>query len=727
MLKNYLKIALRNLMRHRIYSAINVFGLAIGMACCLLILAFVQYELSFDRFHQNADSIYRITYRIPDMPAGSGAPKIPAPVGPMLHAEYPHIQTTRILPRFQNPVHTNNQHFKDDLAFTDATFFSIFTFPLTKGNPKTALSEPYTAVINESIAKKYFGDTDPIGQILSIDADHLADYRITGVMKDMPANSHFQFDILTSFQSLYDFMNEGVTSRTSGRYYTYALLPKTSPQTFSKHLLDFSKRYSQGLEVQFTFALWPMTNIHLYSQSVDEMRINGDIAHVYLFSAIACFVLLIACINFTNLATARSAHRAREVGLRKVVGAYRLQLIGQFIGESLLLALGALIFALALTEVCLPILSDFLDRDLKIMYHTGWTMLSLVAITVLVGLLAGSYPALFLSRFIPSDVLKGRFGTGLKGVGFRRTLVITQFVISVILVIATGIVLQQQAFVQNKNLGFDRDLVIAIKNSSGVEPEDIDGLRQIFLKHADITHVSTSTAIPGKRAIIHRIYLKPKGATEPERQRVKLIMADADFIDTYGIELISGRNFDPDRATDRQNWVFLLNETAVNTYGWAEPLGKEITFAHNRGSGTVVGIVKDFHFESLHHKVKPLIIAYRVPWGELYLPQNPIPKSAQHHQHLANHLEKYLPGPGTRFLFCRSTHRPPLSRRTTHRHTAGHLLWHCHHHFMSGPLWFGSFHSRTPPPKKSASEKFSAHRSHKSSYSSPKSSLISYS
>ena len=325
MFKNYLKVALRNLSRHKIYSTINVLGLAIGMACCLLILVFVQYERSFDRFHKHAERIYRITYLISDMTDNNGAPKVPATVGHQLSTEYPNIQITRLLPRYNNPVTTNNQHYKDDMAFVDAAFFSIFTFPLTKGDSATALSEPYTAVISERIAQKYFDNTDPIGQILAMDVDHLADYRITGVMQNMPANSHFQFDILASFQSLYDFMNEGVTSPVSARYYTYALLPEGSGEIFSAQLRDFSQRYSKDLEVQFTFGLWPMINIHLHSQGIDELRVNGNIAHVYLFSAVACFVLLIACINFTNLSTGRSSHRAREVGMRKVVGARRTQ------------------------------------------------------------------------------------------------------------------------------------------------------------------------------------------------------------------------------------------------------------------------------------------------------------------------------------------------------------------------------------------------------------------
>lgn len=607
MLQNYLKIAVRNLARHRMYSAINVFGLAVGMTCCLLILVFVQYELSYDRFHTKADQIYRVMR--------GNTPRMPAPVAPLIQADYPDIQVVRLLPRFQNPVHVNHQHFKDDIAFVDASFFNVFTFPLIKGDDKTALKAPYTAVISETIAQKYFGQADPIGQMLKIDVDHLAEYRITGIMRDMPVNSHFEFDVLTSFESLYDFLNAEITSRESGRYtYTYALLPEGRTETFRDYLRVFGSRYSEGLEADYRFDMMPLTQIHLYSQPNYQLKVNGDINQVYLFSSVAGLVLLIACFNFMNLATARSAHRAREVGMRKVAGAYRAQLMGQFLGESVLLSVGALVLAVALTEVFIPVLGGFLGRDLMLVYNSWQVLFGLTSIAVGVGVLAGVYPALFLSGFQPAEVLKGRFGSTRKGVGFRRVLVVVQFAISVVLVVATGIVMQQKQFVRDKNLGFDKDHVVVIRSASGVVPQDIDRLRKAFLQHPNVRGVSASTGIPGRRTITHTVYLKAGGEAEQTRHGPKLIMADEDFIDTYNIEMLSGRNFDPNRAEDKKNWVFLINETAVEMYGWRDPIGKDIVFSHNRGGGKVIGIVKDFHFASLHTRVQPLIIAYRVPW-----------------------------------------------------------------------------------------------------------------
>ena len=616
MFKNYLKIAFRNVKKHKAYAFINIAGLAIGMACCILIISFIATELSYDRFHKKADRIYRLGI---DANLGGNQILMPistAPAAPALVQDYPGIlDAVRFLPMGNVSVKDRGlEFFEENVVLADNSIFNIFTFSMKKGDSQSALKTAYSMVMTEDTAKKYFGDEDPLGKILKV--DNQFDYTITGVIENVPKNSHFSFDILCSFESLYAQNREAMEVWLSFNLYTYVLLQENqNPQELeNKFPALVDKHMGTALKAiggEINFFLQPLTKIHLHSHMENEIGANSDIAYIYIFSAIALFILIIACINFMNLATARSALRAKEVGIRKVIGAERKELIRQFLGESLIYSLFSMLVAVLLAHLVLPLFSSLSGRDLTIDYFgMPWLIPGLIGMILFVGFTAGSYPALFLSSFQPVKVLKGHLKSGAANARFRNILVVGQFVISIGLIISTGVILNQLQYMKNKNLGFEKGNVVVVQTSDGPARESIDSIKQEFKKIPGVLNAGLSSLVPGRDASISPFV--PEGFSATEAQLMKNIGIDHDFIPAMGIEVTVGRNFSTRFRTDASDAI-IINETAARKFGWADPIGKKIeNFSGEevgeRTAKTVVGVIKDIHMSSLHSLIMPLYI-----------------------------------------------------------------------------------------------------------------------
>lgn len=616
MFKNYLKIAARNLLKHKAYSFINIAGLAMGMTCCIVILLYVQHELSYDSFHQDAKRIYRIFWQ-----SGNPQTRTPHPMAQAMVKDFAEVESAVSLSPVWGPgltrpkfaVRYGDQRFEEGSVFSaDSTFFEVFSFPLIAGDPKTALRSPASLVITERIAKKYFGNEEPMGKVLII--NNSVDLKVTGVMQDIPANAHFHFDFLISYVLL--------KMRETGSYYEWEdfghynyikLAPHADPKTLEAKMPDWFLKYNEWpvddveelKSGRVAFRLQPITGIHLHSHLKWELEPNSDIAYVYLFSAIAVFVLLIACINFMNLSTARSATRAREVGMRKVLGAFRTQLIGQFLGESILLSIMALLLSIAAVELVLPLFNSLSGRNLAVDYHDNpWLILSIGGMALLVGIISGSYPAFFLSALQPVKTLKDTMSGGTKSGRLRQILVVAQFAISIALIAGTGIVAAQLKFLKNKNLGFDKEQIVVVPIKANAMRQNYETVKAELLENPNIVSVTAVSNVPGGRFNQNEIYWQD---TQGE-QSVSQVRVDYDFFKTLDIEITAGRDFSKAMATDSAT-AFILNETAARLYDWDTPVGKQITWLDddNTRRGTVIGVAKDFNFQSLHRGIEPLI------------------------------------------------------------------------------------------------------------------------
>ena len=626
MLKNYLTIALRNLKKQRGYSVINVAGLALGMACCLLILLYVVDEVSYDRYHENAERVYRVTRAWYDE---AGNPtlqfaQISPPIGPALQEEMPEVRhAVRILFQGGNLVRYEAQNFREPrFFFAEADIFKLFTIPFIKGDPETALAEPNTVVLSATMAEKYFGTEDPLGKVIRF--DNAFDLRVTGVIEDVPANTHFHYDFLASFATFTSQPWSASWATNWGgnnSFATYVLLEEgANPAAVEAKFPAFLDRhYVLHHGASSKLFLQPLTDIHLHSHLDAELEPNGNIAYVYLFSAIAFFILLIACFNFMNLATARATKRAREVSMRKVLGAERRQLIAQFLGESLLLTGIALLFAAMLAELLLPVFNALSGKELHLFGEDVLlVVLGLVGIALFVGLAAGSYPAFFLSAFQPAAVLK-KATKGSWRSRVRAVLVVTQFAISIVLLVGVGIIVEQLKYVQNKSLGFDQEQIVLTSTVRAMR-QDFEAVRMRLLEHPGVRAVTASEAIPsGQLRNSIDVQAEVNGQIRPFNS-LALLAVDHDFTRTYGMEIVAGRTFSKEMASDSTQ-AFVLNEAAVRKLGWAsaeEAVGKFFmldaeSLADRRG--TVVGVVKDFHFESLRERITPMVMYIR---PELY-------------------------------------------------------------------------------------------------------------
>jgi len=632
-IKSYLTIALRTLIRQKGYTAINIIGLAIGMASCILILLYVQDELSYDRHHEKAGQIYRLANEAHIGGQQIRSAQSPTPWGPALAREFPEVLQAM---RFKTPnsqwllKYDGKEFWEKGFFFADSTVFDLFSYSFIRGNPQTALNAPFTVVINQSTAKKYFGDDDPMGKV--INAEDFLMLTVTGIIEDPPVNSHFHFDLLVSFSSfgtppgqnmygdLYrgDFSNFGLNPVI----YTYLLLQKDYPVAdLEKKFPDFFEK-NMGAQlaqrgIELNPFLQPVTDIHLYSNLDAEMGANGDILYVYIFSALAVIIILIACINFMNQATARSANRAQEVGMRKVVGAQRGQLIQQFLGESVILALTALFLSIGLVYLLTPLFNNLNGKTLGLDL-SDWTVLfSLLGIALTVGLLAGSYPAFFLSAFRPAVVLKGTLKAGSTNTALRKILVVAQFAISIVMIVGTITVYNQLEYIRNMKLGFDKEHVINMPLANIFMSQRYqETFKDVITQHPNVLGATGASSMPG--GLFNVGTIRPPGTSEEENRTVQVLVADYEYLPTMGMELAAGRNFSLDFGTDPQNAV-ILNETAVQAMGWDNPVGQLIALG-GRGQNlrTVVGVVKDFHLKSVHQKIEPLIIFPSLQPGPLW-------------------------------------------------------------------------------------------------------------
>ncbi len=615
MFRNYLKIVGRTLLRNKVYSAINIVGLAVGLASCLLIVLYVSDELSYDRYNAKADRTYRLNT---DAKFGGSTVELavtPDPLGPTLKQDYPQVeQFVRLHHRGMWLVRLAGSPTaisEDNITFADSTLFDVFTLPLIAGNPKRALAEPNTVVITESAAKRHFGSQNPMGQTLLLGDQP---YRITGLMRDMPANSHFRADIFPTM--LNDDYQWGQWLSTN--HYTYIVLrPGTDPVVFTRNLDAVVEKYCSPVlmkEVGVTiaqfrqsgnrFRLWmmPLTDLHLRSKQTIEMMAPGDIQYVYVFSVVALFILLIACVNFMNLATARASMRAKEVGVRKVLGSERQQLIGQFMTESVLTTTVALGLALLLVVVALPLFNNVAAKTLRWqgLLAPGW-LAALAAVPVVVGGLAGSYPALFLSAFQPIQVLTGKRTAGIRGLSLRSALVVFQFSTSALLIIGTLVVYRQLTYIKTRNLGFDRAHVLTVSTNGSKQDESF---RQEVLKLPGVVSGTLSgfLPVPSDRSSVP---LFPMGETDQKKAvTTQRWTVDYDYIKTLGMQMAQGRNFSPAFGADSSGVV--LNETAVKLFGFTNPIGQRVDVFQGPGrrkTFTVVGVVRNFNYESLRQQV----------------------------------------------------------------------------------------------------------------------------
>lgn len=607
MFKNYLLTATRLVKKNKLSSFINIFGLAIGMATCLLILLWINDELSFDRFHENGDHIYKVVCS--DLLADDKYAVTTPALAPALEQEFPEtVAATRYLELGNLVVkHGEKKSLEDEVAFVDPQFLTIFSFPLIKGNPQAALSAPGSAVLTESQAQKYFGTEDPIGKTLTIAGRY--DFKVTGLMEDPPLNSHLRFNMLVPVEFLEEF---GWDLEQWDRFFidTYVQLHPESPVIKKGRLSAFIHAKVEDSENLELF-LFPLKDIHLRSSDIGAMGRTGDIKNVYLFAIISLFVLLIACINFMNLSTTQSGKRIKEIGMRKVVGASRKDIIKQFYGESILMTLLALALAFLLIELFLPVFSGLSGKELQFDFSGNYGFfLVVLGIVFVTGFISGSYPALLLSSFKPVEMFRGKWSSGSFFQSFaRRFLVVAQFSISIVLIIGTAVVYAQMDFLRNKKLGFDHEHIISMELTQNLR-QKYDVLKTGLL---DLSYVSQVTSA-SKRPFTH---ISSTDWHSPDDTRyIRLCFTDVgyDYLETFGLEMAEGRFFSNEYSLDKKNYI--LNETAVRQMGFADPLGQEIEVFDNRG--IVIGVVKDYHYESLHSPVGPLVLRF-AEGGQTYL------------------------------------------------------------------------------------------------------------
>lgn len=628
MFRNYVKIALRNLFRNKLYSFLNIAGLAIGIACCVLILLYVQDELSFDRFHEKADRIFRVNSHFFISERTMHFATTAHVQGQMFKDEYPEVENyvrfnqygLRRVIRYKE-----NTFYEEKFIYADHTLFDVFSFKLIKGNPKDALVKPNSLVVTEEMAEKYFGSDDPIGKNLRVNVDTL--FKVTGVMENIPKTSHIRPDFFASFSTLNlePTGNAAQDMLSNIDYLTYILLREGADyKEFEQKLVGFIDKYIgavlKGLGGSARLEVQPLTRIYLHSDLDSEMERTGDISYVYLFSGIGLFILLLACLNFMNLATARSANRAKEVGLRKVVGAQRFQLIKQFLGESMILTFIALILALLLASLTISIFRNISAKDLTIgIFSNPVLMAGLLALFFIVSIIGGSYPAFFLSAFRPVEVLQGKLKRGAKSSILRIVLVSLQFTVSIVLIIGTLIVHKQLNYIRNSKLGYDKDNVVALRIRNPETQKKYEAIKSELLRHPKILNASASSSLP----LGQNDFSAHHAVGKPEDELIMLFgqIVDEDFIDTYKIEMAQGRNFSKEFPTDPEEAI-IVNEAAVKKLGWQDnPLNKEIerfTSLTTRKKYRIIGVVKDYHFQSLHEEIQPMILFNAVVYGGNY-------------------------------------------------------------------------------------------------------------
>ncbi|MCI0692787.1 ABC transporter permease [candidate division KSB1 bacterium] len=614
MLKNYLTIAFRNFRRHKSFSLINLAGLAVGMACFILMMLYVQYELSFDRYHENAERIYRVVVHQP----GSGYQGCDhyavtqALLGSTLKAEYPEVRAAVTLDDWNDVLISvgEKNFFEDGLIWANADLFKMFTFPLVRGDPAAALAEPFSLVLSEEFARKFFGEDDPIGKTVTLGEKH--DLKVTGVMLNVPENSHFTFNMAASLATLQQtdlYSKEHFQGWGNNSFYTYILVhPEFNPKAFEAKLAEVVKKYHteswRNNEKPNRYYLQALTDIHLRSQINFDIGQNGDIRHIYLLSGLAFLILIIACINYVNLTTARAAMRAKEVGMRKVVGAIRGRLIRQFVGESLLLTALAVAMALLIVAGLLPAFSQIVEREISFNF-LGQTKIfgGLLAVIAVVGMIAGGYPAFYLARFEPARVLKGEQSERNRS-NMRSALVVFQFAASVGLILCAATIQQQMRYIKNKKLGYNREQVLVMRLRDAEARKQLALIKRELLQNPQFVKIAASGSLPTN--INSRSGLGWTQQEGGDMLKAYNTFVDHDFLDVFEIALAEGRNFSRELATDSTQ-AFIINEKLRHAFGWESGVGQPFGRG-DKPNGSVIGVMKDFHIHSLRQEIHPLFL-----------------------------------------------------------------------------------------------------------------------
>ena len=620
---SYIKTGIRNLKKHRFYSFVNIFGLGIGIAGSLLIFLFVINELSYDKFHKDYERIYRVGVKGSIHGESMNMAVSCAPLAKTLPAEFPEVEiTTRLGELGDWLIGSGDRKFNEEgFLFVDSTFFEVFNFNLLKGDPKTVLNRPRTMVMTESSAIKYFGDEDPIGKSIRTENDSTF-YEITGLVADPPVNSHFHFNLLGSLASYPNQANNDFW--ISNNFLTYVKLKEgTNSQEFEGKLRQLLIKYigpqlQQALNItaeefessgnSYSFFIQPLKDIHLRSNVQYEIEPNGNILYVYIFSVAAILILLIACINFMNLATARSVGRSKEIGLRKVVGSNKNKLITQFLTESIIISFLALLIALVIVEVALPSFNNLLGLKLQVGYFKTWFIVPiLIAFTIFVGLLAGGYPAFFMASFNPVSILKGKLSRGAKSSSFRSMLVVSQFTVTIFILVITGAVYLQIRYYQDKDLGFNKENKLVIKRSDGLKL-NMDSFKQEAMQVSGIQSIANANSIPGRNFSLNAMLLEndPNPGTTYTLDQA---WVSPGFEKTLGLHLVEGRFLDESFATD--SFAAVINQTAVEMLGLKNPLESRIMYPGGEDRPLhIVGVVDDFHIKSLQSPMSSIVLTF---------------------------------------------------------------------------------------------------------------------
>ena len=616
MFKNHITVAIRTLLRHKVYSFVNISGLAVGIACCMLIMLFVQDELSYDRFHKNANQIYRVLWNGRYGDNEWTTPYVEVPISETLKEHFPEVVHSTRLRRENQTIHRESNYvIEKNFYFAESSFFDVFTVPFISGDPATALNAPNAVILTEQSAQRYFPNRDPMGQTLELNDGR--SLQVTGVVKAFPSQSHFHFDFLAPLKTL-PIIERRKSAWGSATVYTYLVLKDGASASelqtkFTAYVREHILSKMPPMPGYHTnYLIQPLTDIHLHSNLKYEITANSNIMYVYIFSLIAIFVLLLACINFVNLSTARSSTRAREVGVRKVLGSHRSQLIRQFFSESTICVAFASILAIGLCELGLPLLNGLANKHLTMgSLIAPQVIIGLFALIIVVSLLSGMYPALYLSSFWPVTALKGYISSGKSYL--RNGLVIAQFCISISLLVGTLVILNQLHFAQNKNLGFDKEHVLVLQGiprTLVTTPkralQNLVTFRDQFEKLPQVATASLNTGVPG-RTFDSMIFI-PEQPANYEKTSLTYTLVDEKYVEALNLKIVEGRNFAPtEYATDVS--AFLVNQSAVKALGWQTALGKKFKRASGI-EGTIIGVVSDFHIGSLKQEIKPLVLPY---------------------------------------------------------------------------------------------------------------------
>ncbi|MFC1476862.1 ABC transporter permease [candidate division KSB1 bacterium] len=610
MLRNYIKTAYRNIVRHKLYSFICISGLSIGTACCILLFLFIQFELSYDTFHAHAERIYRVAVEFNRDDGTDLYARTQAPFAPALLSEYPEVEeavrVSTTLPGGGEYLATygQNQFWEDRFLLADPGFFKMFSFSLITGDPGTALDNPNSVILTEKTAVKYFDDENPLGKLINLQKPGglNTDFEVTGVLKDIPDNSQLRFDFLFPFA-----IQRGNLGWGNWNYTTYIMLSgQSSKDDFEQKLPAFAGKYlGDEKAAQSKYFLQSLTDIHLHSQLRNDLTTNRNITTIYFLALIALIILAVSCINYMNLMTVRSLSRSKEIGIRKVVGASRFTLIKQFLEESILYTAISIIIALVLVKIFLPVFNDLAGEELKLSFTGNYMLyIGLICITLFVGFTAGSYPSFFISSFKPAAIFGNMSGTNRPGRtrGLNKVFVVFQFTVSIIFIIAALMINGQLEFIRNKNLGYQKENLIIVPFHDRATQTNIDLLKTEFLRNPDILGVTATSYIPSDQGYYQSSWWE--GMPADDQNMLHWIGVDHDFLETFGIELADGRDFSKEIASDTYT-AYILNEAAALEIGWDDPLGKQFRIVE---PGVVIGIIKDFHFKSLHNPIEPIAL-----------------------------------------------------------------------------------------------------------------------